>query len=172
PASDHGDAQVSAGARLGLRMTFKIDGAINPWAEFAVLDGAFSLPDTPPWRGAPLTSFVLLPERELFTFEIDFGKPVETQNDAKLPTESKPAKANSSRKEIEGKQEPGGPKVDDRPPEREVGSTTKAKAGSEKEEQGFSLTKLVEGIVGDSKFKPIWEAIKAVADTIEAIIGF
>lgn len=84
----NGDLQ--GGAQLSVVIKFGIAGDVAPYAEFVVLDGAWA----PRWDGDSLKHFTILPERELFRWTTDFGKPLPKDptaapmgpNPAALPT--------------------------------------------------------------------------------------
>ncbi len=69
------DGGVEGDATVGMAMTFGITGSVTPYAELSVLDGMFN----PSWEGDALTSFEILPPKEIFNFTIDLAGDMSTQ---------------------------------------------------------------------------------------------
>jgi hypothetical protein len=69
------DGGVDGDASVGMAMTFGITGSVTPYAELSVLDGMFN----PSWQGDALTSFEILPPKEIFNFTIDLAGDMTTQ---------------------------------------------------------------------------------------------
>ncbi|HMG53390.1 MAG TPA: hypothetical protein VK601_07905 [Kofleriaceae bacterium] len=63
-------------------MTFGIKGQVMPYAEFAVLDGAWN----PRWVGESLADFELMPPKELFNYVVDFGTGFKKNENQKIPS--------------------------------------------------------------------------------------
>jgi Domain of unknown function (DUF4157) len=164
--------EVTGGARVGLQLTFGIDAAVRPYAEFVVLDGAWK----PRWDGEPLASFVLLPERELFTYVIDFGEPLpESPVTPKLPPEGKPqspAPVRADRRIEKDKQ----PAAQDTalPPRKEAqerGNPDKGAEGPADSPDGFSLAKLVQNLKQADAVRPVFDALEAAGEVWDFITG-
>jgi hypothetical protein len=77
------DGGVEGDATVGMAMTFGITGSVTPYAELSVLDGMFN----PSWEGDALTSFEILPPKEIFNFTIDLAGDMSTQ-EPELPEEN------------------------------------------------------------------------------------
>lgn len=72
------DGGVEGDATVGMAMTFGITGSVTPYAELSVLDGMFN----PTWEGDALTSFEILPPKEIFQFTIDLAGDMTAQTPA------------------------------------------------------------------------------------------
>lgn len=165
------DGSLEGGGRVGLTLTFGIKAALKPYAEFSVLDGLYE----PTWEGDALAEFVILEERELFTYYIDFGAGLQKEEgEPKLPSgdggKGPPAQAGDEKKRIRTTrpapkaEEPEHGKRDQDPPE-------KKKTEDAKKEGGFDFKTMIGQLLNSPKFAPIKKVLDAAADTWEAITG-
>jgi hypothetical protein len=165
------DGSIEGGGRVGLTLTFGIKAALKPYAEFSVLDGLYE----PTWEGDALAEFVILEERELFTYYIDFGAGLQKEEgEPKLPSgeqgKGPPAQASDEKKRIKTKrppataEEPAHGKRNEDPPE-------KKKTEEPKKEGGFDFMTMIGQLLNSPRFAPIKKVLDAAADTWEAITG-
>jgi hypothetical protein len=75
PVTYRPDGGLDAAASVGMSLDFGIDGAITPYAKLSILDGLYE----PTWDGDPLARFTLMPRRQLFAFNLDFGGDMKKQ---------------------------------------------------------------------------------------------
>jgi|GEM_PF-3484714 len=167
------DGGLSAAATVGLALKFGITASVEPYAEFVLLDGVYRAP----WVGSPLSSFVILPERDLFSFNLDFGKSLKKADEPALPAGGKPAEAAKPTTRQGGtatqegskpvKEEPKG----DARPGVEPSSVKDEPAG---EQEGFSLKTLVDKLLATppgKAVKGVIEEVKAAYELVKGIIG-
>lgn len=108
PVTYRPDGGLDAAASVGMSLDFGIDAAITPYAKLSILDGVY----TPDWEGDPLARFTLMPRRQLFAFNLDFGGDMKKQEPnipdrpplaAKVPaTTQLPASQASGERSVEG----------------------------------------------------------------------
>jgi hypothetical protein len=152
-------------AKLALKMTFGITADLIPDAILEVLGGIY----TAKWEPKdPIASFTLLPERELFTYVVNFGDELEEEKNPKLPNESKAPPDTSAKEERTSK-----PGTETKEANTDKGTaekpTSQDKAADAKDEEGFSIKKMVDEILKQPKFAKIKEIIE-LADTIYTIL--
>jgi hypothetical protein len=155
-ADPQSEYELSSAAQLSLVVKFGIDAAIEPYATFVVLDGAYRKD----WEGDPLKKFVILPERELFRYTVDFGKPIKAGDDPKMGPN--PAAKPSSKAQVkEGK--PGDAKttvVDRTVKENPPDSGPQLEEPKKDEDDGFSFKSLLDRV----KENPTYQKIDAIIE--------
>ncbi len=162
------DGGVDGAAKLGLSMSFGVKGAVKPYAEFSVLDGAFDKK----WEGDEIADFELLPERELLNYTVDFGGDLTTDTAPPIPTKPKAPQKPEADKVLkqtkagkkktpknEGKKDSKGPK-----------STKTEKP--EKEQNGFDFARLVKQLMDRPNLKAIKEILDSAASVWNSIKNF
>jgi hypothetical protein len=160
--------------RVGLTLTFGIKASIRPYAELSVLDGVWE----PTWEGDPLAEFVIMEERELFTYFVDFGAGLTKQEgEPALPSgenaKAPPPKASDEKPRIgtktsgERSEEPPKGLRDAAPPKQPERTPEEGK-----KEKGFDFKETVAKLLTSPKFAPIKKVLDAASDTYEAIAGF
>jgi hypothetical protein len=160
------DGGVKGAARIGLVLTFGVSGSIRPYAEFSILDGAYE----PKWEGDALTSFVILPERELFTYVVDFGAPLEKEESPRIPTEAGEAKKPAAEQQV--KTDRGA--ENDTPVQAKkdaVGTDAKPSAKTASNEKGFNFKSLIDKLLSGPSFSGIKDLIDTAAEVWEAFAG-
>ncbi len=161
------DGGLSAGATAGITLLFGVSGAITPYAEFSALDGAYDYK----WQGADLTSFTLLKERPIFTYVVDFGKSLKTEDKPAIPSgKDAPAQPTATqKKEARPQGTPTQTEADTKKPAEQKTPEAKPAAGSE---GGFDLKGLVDGLKDGESFKPLRKILEAAGEVWDAICNF
>lgn len=158
---------VKGAVKIGLVLTFGVRGSIRPYAEFSVLNGAYE----PKWEGDSLADFVILPERELFTYVIDFGESLETEENPKIPTSPEAPKKPAADRQIGT--DKGGPTreapVDAQKKDPPEGAKSE-EAGGEK--GGFDFVGLVKSLLGGGSWRKVGDILDAAAGAWEKIKNF
>jgi hypothetical protein len=158
---------VEGDAQFGMQLTFGIRGAVKPYAEAAVLDGAWN----PSWTGDSLADFEILPPKELFNFTLDLAgdmKPKEPQ----IPTSPQPVSA------PKGKQlpqdAPQRKEVGDNGPGKDATPPVAAPAGAAADDSMFkmaSLTGALKGMPGYQAISGFMEKAGKVWNQIKGFFG-
>ena len=158
---------LESAASIGMAMSFGITGSVIPYAELSVLDGMWN----PSWTGDALTSFELLPPRELFNINIDLGGDL-TPREPELPAANAAAPPTGSTATTVL------PQVDSAPTERSgpaASNTTEGPtaAPSEAGDEGpFSLAALAPMLDGLPGVAPIKAILQKAGEVWGAISGF
>lgn len=158
---------ISAGGTAGLTLMFGVTGAVLPYADFSVLNGTYEHK----WKGEPLTSFVLLKERPIFTYVVNFGNPLTTDTKPPIPEKQEnPPKVASTANPVTGKVDgKATPTAVTRPEAQEKKPEDKPKADSK---GGFDLESLVGGLKNEPSFAKAYAILEAAAAVWDAISGF
>jgi hypothetical protein len=161
------DGGLSGGGTAGLTLLFGVTGTIQPYAEFDVLSGTYPYK----WHGEPLAGFVLLKERPIFTYVVNFGKPLTTETNPTLPEgKDPPAKASGARSfESKAQGKPRGSAVDTQKPAEETEPKKKPPADSD---GGFDLGSMVSKLLDEPSFAGARRIMDAAAETWAVISGF
>lgn len=161
---------VEGGARLGLVMTFGITADITPYANFVVLSGLYEAE----WNGESFKTFEILPRRELFTYVVDFGKPLHEETDPELPTGSKAPATPSVTRKLQEKQPGGDEKVGDKKDDSAQTEARKDVSASQpgSSEEGFDLKGMVAGILDKPKIKAIRALIDEAVEFFKNMFGW
>ncbi len=157
---------VSGGGTAGLTLLFGVTGSVKPYADFSVLDGTYEHK----WHGEPLTQFELLKERPIFTYVVNFGKPLTTETKPPIPEGQDPPKQVSAERSITGKpQGQGTPTaVDTKKPAQEKDPEEKPKAENE---GGFDLKGMVSRLLDEPSFASARRILDAAAEVWATISG-
>lgn len=164
------DGGISAGGTAGLTLLFGVTGAVKPYADFSVLDGTYEHK----WHGEPLVSFELLKERPIFTYVVNFGKPLTTETKPPIPEgQQEPPKQVNAERSVVGKPKGQGTaaavKTDTPAQEKDPEEKPEAKS-----EGGFDLKGMVSRLLDDPSFasaRRILDAAGKVWATISGIVG-
>jgi hypothetical protein len=158
---------VSAGGTAGLTLLFGVTGAVRPYADYSVLDGTYA----DKWTGQPLTGFTLLQERPIFTYVVNFGKPLTKDTNPPIPEnrQDPPAVPNTARP-LTGKAagQPT-PTAAARKPEQVKKPEKKPEADSK---GGFDLKGMVGALKSEPKFAKALAILDAAAEVWDAISDF
>jgi hypothetical protein len=164
------DGTLSGGGRVGITLTFGIKGQIKPYAELSVLNGTWE----PNWEGDSLYDFVILEERELFTYFIDFGAPLTKEENPSIPGGQKakapPAKASDEKKRIDGKPE-GDKGTEPAKGARQAEGKKSVETEAPPASNGFDLKGMIDKLLLQPKFAPIKKVMQAASDAWDAIAG-
>jgi hypothetical protein len=161
------DGGVSAGGTAGLTLMFGVTAAIQPYADFSILDGAYN----PKWKGEPLATFEILKERPIFTYVVNFGEPLTTETNPKIPIgKDGPPKPSTARSIT------GGPTGSPQPTPVDTTEAAKEQSGvrkpEAKDEGGFDLKGMVSRLLNDAGFSPLRSLLDAAGEVWKAITGF
>jgi Domain of unknown function (DUF4157) len=155
------DGKARGNASANLALLFGIKGAVRPFAEFVVLDGLYQAV----WQGDELANFVLLPERELFNFQVDFNKPLKKQTNPALPASLQPPKkASAAEPKRPGNAAPPPPKANKDQPLPKNANDQPAR-----NEGGFNFQSLVPQLLSAPKLKPIKDTLDSAGKKFEQI---
>jgi len=158
---------LESAASVGMSMSFGISGSVIPYAELSVLDGMWN----PSWQGEALTSFEILPQRELFNVNIDLGGDM-TQREPTLPgTNQAPAPSTPSATNVLPQTNSAPTEVSG--PAASSATTGPATAPSESGDEGpFSLAALAPMLDGLPGVAPIKAILQKAGEVWGAISGF
>ncbi|WP_437779047.1 eCIS core domain-containing protein [Sorangium sp. So ce1097] len=156
--------EASGNAKLGLAMAFGITADLIPDAEFVVLDGVYRKK----WEGDSLASFELLKPRDLFTFQVNFGKSLEEEKAPKLPSGSAEPPTSDAKETKRSEIAKGEAKAADAPTADAGAPEMKPGAKGSGDEQGFSFSKMLKDLLNAPKLAPI----KAIIDAASEIYQF
>ncbi|WP_266182068.1 DUF4157 domain-containing protein [Dyella humicola] len=158
---------ISAGGEVGLTLLFGVTGAVLPYADFSVLNGTYENK----WKGDPLTSFVLLKERPIFTYVVNFGNPLTTETKPPIPEKQEnPPKIPNTEHPITAKADgKATPSEVRRKEAQEKKPEDKPKADNK---GGFDLASLVAGLKNEPSFAKAFAILDAAAQVWDAISGF
>jgi hypothetical protein len=157
---------VEGDATIGMQLTFGIKGAVQPYAEAAVLDGMWN----PNWTGDALTEFEILPPKELFNFTLDLAgdmKPKEPQ----IPTSPQAPTAPSAARQLP-QDAPKTNQVGDNGPGRDNVPPTAAPAGGAADDSMFKMSSLMGALKGLPGYQTISGFMDKAAKVWDQIKGF
>ena len=134
--------------------------------KFSVLNGTYEHK----WKGEPLTGFVLLKERPIFTYVVNFGKPLTTETAPPIPEgQQDPPTVAKTARPITGKADgKPTPTAATKTPEQEKKPEEKPEADSK---GGFDLKGLVAGLKSEPSFAKALSILDAAAAVWDAISG-
>jgi hypothetical protein len=159
------DGEVTGQAKVAMPLTFGITAAIRPYAEVALLDGAIEKT----WEGDNLAEFELLPKQELFTFTLDLGGDLTEQEAPELP--DSPQEPPQPEGDVVLEQEESAPQTT--PVEADANAAAESsEPEAASDEGGFSLTSLIDGLLGLPQLSSIRAIADAAAETWEKIKNF
>lgn len=158
---------VEGDATIGMQLTFGIKGAVQPYAEAAVLDGMWN----PNWTGDSLAEFEILPPKELFNFTLDLAgdmKPKQPQ----IPTSPQPPTAPSAARQLP-QDAPKTNQVGDKGPGRDAVPPTNAPAGGgAADDSMFKMSSLMGALKGLPGYQTISGFMEKAAKVWDQIKGF
>lgn len=159
---------VEGDATLGMQLTFGIKGAVKPYAEAAVLDGAWN----PSWTGDSLADFEILPPKELFNFTLDLGGDM-APKEPQIPTSPQAPAAPTAARQLP-QEAPKTTTAGDNGPGRDAVPPTAAPAGGAADDSMFkmaSLTGALKGLPGYATISGFMEKAGKVWDKIKGFFG-
>ncbi|HEX3475979.1 MAG TPA: DUF4157 domain-containing protein [Kofleriaceae bacterium] len=158
---------VEGDATIGMQLTFGIKGAVQPYAEAAVLDGMWN----PNWTGDALTEFEILPPKELFNFTLDLAgdmKPKQPQ----IPTSPQAPTAPTAARQLP-QDTPKTNQVGDNGPGRDATPPTTAPAGGGgADDSMFKMSTLMGALKGLPGYQTISGFMDKAAKVWDQIKGF
>ena len=158
---------VEGDATIGMQLTFGIKGAVQPYAEAAVLDGMWN----PNWTGDALTEFEILPPKELFSFTLDLAgdmKPKQPQ----IPTSPQAPAAPTAARQLP-QDAPKTNQVGDNGPGRDAVPPTNAPAGGGgADDSMFKMSSLMGALKGLPGYQTISGFMDKAAKVWDQIKGF
>jgi hypothetical protein len=162
------DGGVTGDASVGMSLQFGIKGAVKPYAELSVLDGAWN----PSWEGDNLTEFEIMPPKELFNFTLDFGGDMKKQ-DPKIPDQPGPPSGATGAKQVEQekpdtKEAGGGTANKDADPQ----SSGPSGDGGGLPDEPLKLGSLLSGLKGLPGYQTISAIMQKAGAAWEKIKGF
>lgn len=160
---------VEGEATIGMQLTFGIKGAVKPYAEAAVLDGAWN----PNWTGDALSNFEILPPKELFSFTLDLAGDMK-KKEPQLPTSPQAPTPPTASRQI-AQQAPQATERGDSGPGREATPPATMPAGGGAADDSMfkmaSLTGALKGLPGYATITGFMEKAAKVWDKIKGFFG-
>jgi hypothetical protein len=157
------DGALSAGGTVGLTLLFGITASVEPYAEIYVL-GLWH----PSWKWGPIYSVPLLKERPIFTYVVDFGKPLKEETDPPFATTKDAPAAPATTKSVPSEQSgsaaqkiPAALSTIERDP-----IDQKPEAGND---GGFNLGEMVDKVKNQESFRPIRDVIEVASDIYKVL---
>lgn len=165
------DGDLQGGGSLGLALSFGITADLIPSATFTVLDGLYEAK----WTGDSLKTFPILPERELFNYVVDFGKPLEKETNPALPSGSKePAKPTVTKPLAQEEQRGGAitaPKTDQADASK-ASRDDLTPGNATGQEEGFDLKGMIAKLLQQPRIKRIKELIDEAVFIFNLFFGW
>ena len=158
---------VEGEAKVGMQLTFGIKGAVKPYAEAAVLDGAWN----PKWDGDALAEFEILPPKELFNFTLDLAGDMSKKEPA-LPSGPQAPSATTG-KQI-AQEAPRTKQAGDNGPGKDAVPPTSGPADGAADDSVFkmaSLTSALKGLPGYATISGFMDKAAKVWDKIKGFFG-
>jgi hypothetical protein len=159
---------VDGDATVGMQLTFGIKGAVKPYAEAAVLDGAWN----PSWTGDSLADFEILPPKELFNFTLDLAGDMKPKEPA-IPTTPQAPTTPTAAKQV-AQDKPKTSEVGGDGPGKDATPPTSGPAGGAADDSMFkmaSLTGALKGLPGYATISGFMEKAGKVWDKIKGFFG-
>ena len=157
------DGELSAGGRVGLTLFFGITGSVEPYAEIYVL-GLWH----PSWKWGPIYSVPLLKEQPIFTYVVDFGKPLKEETDPRFPTTKEAPAAPATTRSVPSEQSGSAPQkipaalstVEQDPIDQKPEASN---------DNGFNLGEIVDKVKNQESFRPIRDVIEVASDIYKVL---
>jgi hypothetical protein len=160
---------VEGDATIGMQLTFGIKGAIKPYAEASVLDGAWDAH----WAGDALSNFEILPPKELFNFTLDLGGDL-SKKEPQIPTSPQAPAAPTAAKQLRQTTSTKKKEAGHASPGKAATPHTTGPHGGGADDSVFkmaTLTNALKGLPGYAKISGYMEKASKVWDQIKGFFG-
>ena len=157
---------IEGDATIGMQLTFGIKGAVQPYAEAAVLDGMWN----PNWTGDALTEFEILPPKELFNFTLDLAGDM-TPKQPEIPTSPQAPSTSSAARQLP-QEAPQTNQVGDNGPGRDAVPPSTAPADGGADDSMFKMSSLMGALKGLPGYQTISGFMDKAAKVWDQIKGF